>query len=435
MKSNNQDLQPPKGTRDLLGDDWLIYQGLMEKAAEIALYYGFQPIQTPLLESEDLFIRSIGESTDIVEKEIYRLKTRGGDQLVLRPELTAPIMRAYFNLGLQSQPQPVMLFSAGPVFRHDRPQRGRWREFYQFDLEVIGTSKSIADAMIIKMMIVILDAASIKNPTLELNSLGDKTCRQNYRRELVAYYRRHARRLCVDCQERLKTNPLRLLDCKEPACQTLKDEAPAAVSCLCGPCRAHFKEVLEYLDAMGLTYNINNSLVRGLDYYTRTVFEITAEIAESSTEEKEAPITSLAIAGGGRYDYLAREIGHTKEVPAVGAAIGLDRLLLIPGLAKLRPRIVKKPRVFFIQLGFDAKLKSFDVIEILRQARIPVAHSLSKDSLAAQLAIAEKLAVPYAIILGQKEALESSVIFRQMTSRSQDTVKIADLAQYLKKLK
>ncbi len=442
--------EPPKvvkGMRDLVGEQLFAFQGFFEKAAEIALYYGFKPIETPMLEHEELFVRGVGEATDAVGKEMYTLRTKGGDKLALRPEGTAPVMRAYIEQGMQSLPQPIMLYYHGPLFRHENPQKGRYRQYYTFGVEVLGTTKSIADAMVIKLFTVILAEAGITNTELHINSIGDKECRHIYRRELINYYKKHSKNICPDCRERLKTNPLRVLDCKNPKCQPIKKSAPESVSYLCSACKSHFKEVLEYLETMGIPYTINPGLVRGLDYYSRTVFEIlelptektNTDVVEPNqdpkTEIEPEPIGApLAIAGGGRYDYLARMIGSKKDVPATGAGIGVDRVIMSSSYANLAPRIVKKPKIFFIQLSFDAKLKSFEVIEILREARIPVAHSLSKDSLGAQLAIAEKSKAPYTIILGQKEAIDGTVIVRNMNNRSQDTVKIKDLGPYLKKV-
>lgn len=427
----NELLSTVKGMRDILAEDFYALQGFFEKASEIAIYYGFTPIETPLLEKTALFVRGTGEGTDIVDKEMYNLKTKGGDELSLRPEFTPAIMRAYFERGMQSQPQPVLLYSYGPVFRHDRPQKGRFRQFYQFNVDAIGTSKSIADAMIIKVLLTILQEAGLKNLQVQINSIGDKECRPIFRRELVNYYKKSARSICADCRERLKSNPLRVLDCKNPKCQEIKQGAPTSLSYLCAGCKAHFKEVLEYVEEMGIDYEINNNLVRGLDYYSRTVFEIIDPGVASEGEEPQP----LTIAAGGRYDYLARSLGSKKDVPAVGGAIGVDRVMLSPEYHKQDPRIVKKPKVFFIQLSFDAKLKSIPVIEVLRKARFPLAQSLSKDSLGAQLAIAEKMGVPYTIILGQKEAIDGTVIVRNMTTRSQDIVPVAKLAEYVKQLK
>lgn len=428
--SKSDDLQSPKGMRDLIDNEVYLFQGFIEKAAEIALYYDFKPIETPILEKEELFSRSVGEGTDIVNKEMFSLKTKGGDRLVLRPEGTASVMRAYVEHGMFSLPQPLMFYYSGPFFRHENPQKGRYRQFYQFGLEILGTKKSIADATIINLTKIILEEAGITNLKFKINSLGDSDCRGTFRRELVNYYKKNLKSVCADCRERLKTNPIRLLDCKNPNCQEVKKGAPEAIAYLCAPCKAHFKEVLEYLDELGIDYEIDNTLVRGLDYYTRTVFEVFVEKTEVDGET-----SSLALGGGGRYDGLAKSLNVKKEIPAVGMSLGVDRITELATYAKLLPRLVKKPKVFFIQLSFDAKLKSFEVIEALRQAKIPVQHSLSKDSLSAQLGLAEKMGVPFAIILGQKEALDGTVIVRNMDTRSQDTIKIGKLAEYLKKIK
>lgn len=427
-------LQSVKGMRDLISDEHYLFQGFAERAAEVALYYGFKPIETPVLEKEDLFSRSVGEDSDIVSKEMYTLRTRGGDKLALRPEYTAGVMRAYFEHGMQAWPQPVMLYYYGPCFRHENPQAGRYREFWQFGLEILGTKKSIADAMVIAITKTILEEAGLNNLIIAINSIGDQDCRQNFRRDLLAYYKKHVKQICADCRERLKTNPLRVLDCKNPACQPIKENAPESISYLCHGCQEHFKEVLEYLSMMSIDYRIDNSLVRGLDYYSRTVFEIATIPQPKEKEEANEEPKPLALAGGGRYDYLAKTLGAKKDVSAVGVSIGVDRVVTLADQAKIVPRIIKKPKVFFIQLSFDAKLKSMEVIEILRKGKIPMAQSLVKDSLGAQLAIAERLGVPFTVILGQKEALDGTVIVRNMDNRSQDTVKIADLADYLKRV-
>ena len=427
-KNKTTDVSSPKGMRDLINEEYYEFQGFFEKAQEVAIYYGFRPIETPILEQEEIFTSSIGEGTDIIDKEMYTLKTKGGDHLALRPEHTAPLMRAYLEHGMQNMPQPVMFYQYGPVFRHDKPQRGRYRQFWQFDLDCLGNDKSIMDALVIKVGMNILEEAGATNLTIDLNSIGDKECRGGYVRELISYYRKHISDLPAIDRERLKTNPLRILDSKEEKTVIINEGAPDAISSLCIPCKKHFKEVLEYLEEMGINYNINKNLVRGLSYYTRTVFEVYGE----SGEEGGLPVQ---IASGGRYDYLARQLGGKKDVPAVGFSMGVDRIVESKWYKKLSPRILKKPKIYFIQLGAEAKLKSLNIIEILRKAHVPIAQSLSKDSLGSQLAIAEKLAIPYAIIFGVKEALDNSVIVRDMSNRSQDTIKLSKLLEYLKELK
>ncbi len=437
-----------KGMYDIIGDEYYAYSGFYEKASEVAMYYGFKPIETPILEKEELFLSGVGQDTDLVEKEMYSLKTKGGDHLVMRPEGTAPIMRAYIEHGMQQWSQPVMLYYKGPFFRHENPQKGRTRQFQSFGLEVLGSSKSIADATIIHTTMVILQEAGLKNLTLHINSIGDKECRPKYMRELVNYYKKHLNELCADCKRRIKENPLRLLDCKNAKCKEVKEFAPNSIAHLCDDCRTHFKEVLEYLESLNIPYNINNNLVRGLDYYSRTVFEITEDIrGEENTEpkeelkegevapEKEVSVKGLAIAGGGRYDYLAKNMGSRKEVPAVGVGLGVERIFMTQGYKRQDPRIIKHPKVYFIQLGTHAKMRSLNIIEILRNAKVPIMQALNKDSLGSQLASAEKMKIPYAIIFGEKEFIDDTVIVRDMNTRSQDTVKIADLAKYVKTMK
>lgn len=423
-----KDIQSPKGMRDIMGDEYYAFQGFFEKAQEVAVYYGFKPIETPILEHEEIFTTAIGVGTDIVDKEMYTLRTRGRDKLALRPEHTAPLMRAYIEHGMLSRPQPVMFYQYGPTFRHDKPQRGRYRQFWQFDLDALGSDKSIMDALVIKAGTSILEEAGAKNMTVDINSIGDEECRDEYVKELTAYYRKHINQLATIDRQRLKTNPLRILDSKEERTIAINEGAPNSLAHLCSACKKHFKEVLEFLEEMGIEYNLNKNLVRGLSYYTRTVFEI---IEQEGDEEGEP----LAIAAGGRYDYLAKQLGSKKDIPAVGISMGVDRIIGSPWYKKLKPRVIKKPKVYFIQLGTEAKLKSLNIIEILRKARIPVAKSLSRDSLSSQLSIAQKLEIPYALIFGVKEALDDTVIVRNMENRSQKTVKLDDLPKYLKKIK
>ncbi len=422
-------IQSPKGMSDVQADEYYQLQGMFEKAQEVAIYYGFKPIETPVLEYEHIFTTTIGEGTDIVDKEMYTLRTKGGDHLAMRPEYTAGVMRSYIEQGMQALPQPVMLYSYGSVFRHERPQRGRLREFRQFNLEMIGSEKSITDAIIIRTVMTILEEFGFKDLTVDINSMGDKDSRVKFVRELTAYYKKHLSSICSNCKERIKTNPLRLLDCKEEACASFKEGAPNSISFLSSDSKQHFKETLEYLEEMEIPYRINHTLARGLSYYTNTVFEVIKTETNEDGTTKE-----ITINGGGRYDYLAKTLGSKKDIPSVGSALGFERIMLFPECKKLSPRIIKKPKVYFIQLGADAKLKSLKVVEILRKARVPIVHSLSRDTLATQLGTAEKLGIPYTIIFGQKEAVENAAIVRNMENRSQETVKIEKLQEYLKNL-
>jgi histidyl-tRNA synthetase len=428
-------LQTPKGARDILPADYSYFKIIYKKAEEIADYYGFLNIQTPHLEKTELFTASLGEATDIIEKQMYSFRTQGKDHLTLRPEGTASIMRSYIEHGMHTWPQPVMLQYKGSFFRHEKPQKGKLREFQQFGLEIIGEEKAIGEAIIIKVSTLILEELGIKPIVVHINSLGDKECRPVYRRELIAYYRKKLNNVCEDCKKRFKKNPLRLLDCDEEKCQEIKKQAPQMVDYLCTACKKHFKEVLEFLDFNNIPYFFISRLVRGLDYYSRTVFEIFEnEEEKEKKEEKENELpepSPLAIGGGGRYDYLAKILSN-KNFPAVGASLGIDRIAQLMTDKKIKRISSKTPKIFFIQLGTAAKLNSLNIIEIFRNAHLPIAHSIGKDNLKSQLRIASKLNISYALILGQKEALENSIIIREMSSGNQETVPIEKVVEIMK---
>lgn len=428
-KTKSIEINTVRGMHDVMDEEYYARQGFFEKAQEIAEYYGFKPIETPILEMSEVFEKGLGEGTDVVNKEMYSFKTRGRDNVVMRPEYTSAIMRAYFQHGMKSLPQPIMLYSFGPVFRHDKPQRGRYRQFWQWNMEILGTKKSIADAIIIQTTLTILKEAGAADLVVHLNSIGDRDSREDYLKELRGFYRKHINDLPADDRERLKTNPLRILDSKDPKTIEINAEAPESIQHLSNKSKKHFKEVLEYLEELEIPYQINKSLVRGLDYYSDTVFEIKETIKDDKGE------TELAITGGGRYDYLAETMGYNREVPGVGVALGVERVIQSPWWTGLDPRNIKKPKVYFIQFGFDAKLKSLGILEQLRHAKIPVAQSISKDSLSAQLGQAEKQGMNIVLIFGQKEAMDGTVIVKDMRKRSQATVTIDTLVSHIRSLK
>ena len=436
-------LQTPKGTRDILPDQIPFWELIESKAREVGAYYGFKPIRTPHIEKAEIFTATLGETSDVVEKQMYVFRTRGGDALALRPEGTTSIMRSFAEHGMQSWPQPVMLMYSGSFFRHENPQRGRFREFGQIGFEIIGEEGAIADATIIRVVSLIVSELNIGTVNLHINTLGDKICRPNYRKELINYYRRKINYLCKDCKRRLKSNPLRLLDCKEEKCAELKKDAPQMIEYVCEDCKKHFREVLEYLDKLGVSYYLNPHLVRGLDYYSRTVFELLLEPpavkreeakTEEETKESIAPNPGLAVTAGGRYDYLSEMLGG-KKYSGVGAAMGSDRL--VDELAKMRPEIAKAsaPKIFLVQLGPLAKQQSLVMLEEFRNMRLSVSSSLAKDSLKAQLRLADVAGAQFALILGQKEAIDGTIIIRDMRSGVQETVQQAKIAEHLKKMK
>lgn len=427
-KTIKEIIRPPKGMHDILPEEHRFYNAIYEKMDSIAEYYGFKQFQTPYLEHIEIFTSTLGETTDIVEKEMYTLKTKGKDHLVLRPEGTASIMRAYISNGMHTKPQPVMLSYKGSFFRHEKPQKGRFREFQQFGLEIIGEEKSFADALIIKIFSIMIEELGIEPFTVHVNSIGDKECRPAYRKELVAYYRKHLNYICKDCRSRIKTNPLRLLDCKEEKCQEVKKEAPQMMEFLCTGCQTHFKETLEMLDSFEVPYIIDHTLVRGLDYYTRTVFEILTDVKKGEEED----LSKLALCGGGRYDGLAKFLAK-KDIPGVGGSFGIERIIKVMKERKVKLKPKKKPKLFFVQIGQAAKLKSIPMLEQFRKAGLAVGQSFGKGGLSDQLKLASKQKIPYAIILGQKEALEGTVIIRNMENYSQETVSADKIVDIIKK--
>ncbi|HOW12706.1 MAG TPA: histidine--tRNA ligase [Candidatus Pacearchaeota archaeon] len=419
--------QSPTGMHDILPEDQKYFKKIYDVVSSVADFYGFSKIDTPVLEDAEIFSRGTGEATDIVKKEMYILKTKGGDFLALRPEWTPSVIRAYIEHGMYNLPQPVKLWYFGPCFRYEHPQSGRYRQFWQFGFEVIGEKNPVIDAQIIQICYNILKELKIKNLIVEINSIGDNQCRPYYKKLLTNYLKSREVSLCSDCKRRIKENVLRVLDCKEEKCQIIKSEAPQILDYLCDECKAHFKEVLEFLDEIELPYNLNPYLVRGLDYYTKTVFEI---FYLDSQSEKDI---GNALGGGGRYDKLVKVLGG-KDVPAAGAALGVERIVEL--MKKENIEVLEKEEnfpVFLAQLGSLAKKKSLRILEDFRKSKIKIAESLGRDSLKAQLNKANKLNVKYCLIIGQKEALDNEVILRNMETGHQETIKIENVVEEVKK--
>ena len=422
-KKKQKNFQAPKGTRDILPEEQLYWDRFYKVAEELAKDYGFQKIETPMFEDVELFSRGTGATTDIVTKQMYLLRTPGGARLALRPEGTPGVVRAYMENGLASQPQPIKLYYLGPMFRYEQLQAGRYRQLYQLGLENIGEPEAVLDAQIIQFCFSLFKDLGLKKANVQINSLGCPQCRSAYRRSLMDYYRYRKNRVCPDCRRRMKENPLRLLDCKEEKCQPIKSQAPATVDYLCEECNKHFKEVLEFLDELEIPYFLNNNLARGLDYYTKTVFEIFWD------EEGEK---SSALGGGGRYDGLVKDLGG-KPTPAVGVGLGIDRIIALMKKEQVRLEPVRNPKIFLVQLGMMGKKKSLKLFEALREAGISTAESLSRDSIKAQLKIADRLKVKFALILGQQEALDGTVIIRDMETGVQEIVPLEKVIDEVKK--
>lgn len=422
--------QSPTGMHDILSTEQKYFQKIYNVVENIANFYSFQKIETPILEEAELFSKGIGLTTDIVEKQMYIFRTKGGDWLTLRPEGTAPIVRAFIEKGMQNLPQPIKLWHFGPFFRYERPQAGRYRQFHQFGLEVLGEESPAIDAQIIQIFYNILKELRFKNLSIEINSIGDSQCRPYYKKLLVSYLKYRQDRLCMDCRKRVRENPLRFFDCKEEKCQRIKSQAPQIIDHLCEECHDHFKEVLEFLDELNLPYQLNPFLVRGLDYYTKTVFEIFSTSDKNSKGEES--LVSNALVGGGRFDALCKVLGG-ENTPAVGGAAGIERIVeaMKTKIAKF-PRVAG-PKIFLAQLGKEAKRKSLKLFEDFRKAKIPVSESFGRDSLKAQLRLADKIGAEYSLILGQKEALEGTIIIRDMKTGRQETVKLEKVIKEMKK--
>lgn len=408
-----------RGMHDILPREEKYWRALYNNSAALAEHFQFGRISTPVLEEAGLFVRSLGKGTDVVDKEMYVFDHSDG-KICLRPEGTAPVVRAFVNAGMWNYPQPVKLWYWEPMFRHDRPQAGRYREFHQVGYEIIGALDPAADAELILISYNLFKDIGLP-VEIRINSIGLPEERERYKTELANYYRTKKSYLCEECRKRLLKNPLRLLDCKEDQCQPIKDEAPQIIDWLSESSKNYFMKVLEYLDELGVPYILQPSLVRGLDYYTHTVFEIYPALTD---EERNVEGAQSALGGGGRYDLLVEEMSG-RPTPAAGVAIGIDRTVaVLKAYAEKRNLNLPKTQcdIFFAQLGDRAKGRALKMLDDLRSSGLKVGFNLYKNSLKTQLEAANDLKVPYALILGQKEVQEGTIIIRDMESGIQEIV-------------
>ncbi len=427
--------QSPRGIKDILPADYLYYDYIIQQARKIFPFYGFKRMEPPLLEKAALYQRGVGTHTEVVEKEMYLLRTKDtGEFLALRPEYTAGIVRAYIENGMSNLMQPVKLYSFGPVFRHEKPQAGRYRQFYQLNLEAIGEEDPILDGEIILAAKVFLESLGFKSSHLRLkiNSIGCSQCRPLYKKALKKYFSKHKKEIGPLGRKHLKENPLHLLDCKDERCRRFQEDAPPSLDYLCPDCKEHFKKLLEILGSLNIPYVLDKTLVRGLDYYTKTVFEFVEEEQENDTmNHEERNKKSLSLAGGGRYDDLVSVLGGP-ATPAVGVAFGVERI--IEALKKKGKTIdFSRPKIFFVQIGDTAQRKAITLLESFRRNNIPLAESLGKSSLRAQLRNADRLGVDYTLILGQKEVLDDMIILRDMRSGIQELLPLETIVSVIKK--
>lgn len=419
-KAKPKSFQLVRGMKDVIHQEIPRWEFIQKTVENLAHSFSYDYIETPILEDTGLFVRSVGEHTDIVEKEMFSFMDKGGDNVTLRPEGTAPIIRAYIEHGMIREIQPVRLWYSGPFFRYDRPQAGRYRQFHQFGFETIGEIDPIIDAEILMMTSQFFKNLGIP-VSIQINSNGHIECRAKFIKIFQEYARSKRSLLCEDCKKRLNKNPMRLIDCKEENCQAVVSAGPQIVDHLCEDCRTHFTRVLEYCDEVNIPYVLNPRIVRGLDYYTKTTFEVWTE--------GETEAAQMALGGGGRYDRLVQDLGGRPN-PAIGAAFGLERI----SLRLIDKQILKnRPDVFIAQLGEKARRKCLGLINALTREKISVISALTKNNLKAQLEIANKRNAKFVLILGQKEIVDETIMLRDMDAGTQELLDFKKTVEEMKR--
>lgn len=413
-------IKSPRGTQDILPESWPLWSHVLEAARQTAELSGYERIETPMFELTSLFTHATGEHTD-VNREMYTFQDRGGDDLSLRPEGTASAFRAYFQHGMHVRPQPVKLYYIGSMFRYERPQSGRFREHHQFGCEAIGSEDALLDASMVDLQARFYCRSGVTPLEIQVNSIGDTTCRPPYIRELVAYLRRHEGELCRQCRDRIERNPLRVLDCKVESCQPVLNAAPTILDHLCEECRRHWEHFLAGLQALGINVSINPRLVRGLDYYTRSVWEFAPAEAVGAT---------ASVGGGGRYDALAESIGE-KATPGVGFSTGLERVL-----ANLRPDVITQARsitidVFVAHMGEQTALEALKLVEGLHSHNMSAEMSFGGRTLKTQLRHANLRGAKYAVILGEDEMALQQATVRNLQSGEQTRVALNEVVGFI----
>lgn len=414
----------PKGTKDVLPGQSYKWQFIENTARETARVFGLKEIRTPVFEYTELFRRGVGETTDVVGKEMYTFEDKGGRSVTLKPEGTAGAVRLFTENGLASTPMPVKTFYITPAFRYERPQSGRLREFHQFGIEVFGSKSAECDAEVIFAASSFLKRLGIKGVRLEINSIGCKACRAEYNRALKEYFKPRLAEMCETCRVRFDTNPLRMLDCKEEGCKKISADAPRITDYLCPECAEHFEKVKSLLSAQGLEYAVNPRIVRGLDYYTRTVFEFISDgIGAQGT-----------VCGGGRYDGLVGMLGGP-ETPAIGFAAGIERLMLLMENTGVPFPEEDKPYVYIGGMDQNSRAEAFKIVLALRETGIAAECDVMERSVKAQMKYADKTGAKYVAILGESELLTGEVNLKNMADGTVATVKLQNLCTYLKEEK
>jgi histidyl-tRNA synthetase len=409
-------IQAVRGMSDILPDQAGWWQRVEKTAREVLESFGYCEIRTPVAEKLELFARSIGASTDIVEKEMYAFQDRNGEWLALRPEATASVVRSYVQHALHSDSALLKLYEIGPMFRHERPQKGRYRQFHQIDAEVFGSDSPMVDAEMMHMLSRLTDRIGISGVVLNINTLGCPKCRQNYKEILKDFLNAKGDQFCADCLRRRETNPLRVFDCKVEKCQGLLQSAPMLIDYICEDCRVHFDAVKDYLARLGTPYEINPRIVRGLDYYMRTTFEVISDRLGAQN----------AIGGGGRYNGLVRDLGGP-DVPAIGFAIGMERLIML--LQQEQHQVVRTPRFFIAGLGEQPHVNAFLLVQQLRGRGFEAEMDYEGRSLKSQMRRADKSGARYVLILGEDELMRGQIQLRDMLTKTQRVLPLKDLVE------
>ncbi len=417
-KESKIEIKAIRGFNDILPDQVGKWQFVEATAREVFEGFGFTEMRIPVVERTELFTRGIGEATDIVEKEMYTFSDRSGNSLTLRPEATASLARAYLEHQMYSFDPVAKLYTIGPMFRYERPQKGRFRQFHQIDAEVFGVENPVVDAEVIIMLIHFLERVGLEKLELQLNSLGCRACRPRYREALRSFLEKKSFGLCEDCQRRLQTNPLRIFDCKVETCQEAIADAPKVIDFICPECQAHFGQVEEYLKIAGLSYILNPRMVRGLDYYTRTAFEVVSYQLGSQN----------AVTGGGRYDNLFQEIGGL-DVPGIGFAVGMERLI---SLLPEEKKFLQYPHLFVAALGEEGFKEAYRLVNQLHLRGIRAELDYERKSLKSQMRRANKLNARYTLILGEEELNRGRAVLRDMEGKTQEEFPLDDIVNILK---
>ena len=408
-----------KGVHDIIPPDSYIWQKIEATARNVFSVYGFQELRAPIIESTDVFIRSIGETTDIVEKEMYTFSDKAGRRITLRPEGTAPVVRCFVEHHLYNLPQPQKFFYSGPMFRYERPQAGRFRQFFQIGAEAFGIDDPKIDAEIVSMLKVLFERLGLKGLHFEVNSIGCEKCRPDYKKALLDFFAGKIDTLCPDCKRRHDQNPLRILDCKVDACIQLRNGAPHVTDYLCGECKEHFDTFLSFLNLLGVPHAINPNMVRGLDYYTRTTFEVTCEHLGAQN----------AVAAGGRYDRLVEDFGGP-PTPAIGFAIGMERIASL--LKASDSSAVPAPKVFVALIGTAAEKEGLVVADRLREKGVWAELGYTGNSLKSQLRRADRLSAEYVLIIGDDEIASGRLTWKRLSDKTQGDMAVSEVYDFFR---